>query len=270
MRYRPRQEEYNGFMNEFSGELSRHFPDVCFGCFGSTINGDAVYGKADIDGFLIMDSGIVSDKKTVKGLSQILARALTHNRVKTQFNLIDRRTLVDGRFLSYTKDYTNWLKNTARVVCGPDYVSDMRGYDPKFSVLHSAAFNFCGPHSVRNAALYSLDYLQQDYEDFEERVQDAIDRVAKFPKKLIWFRTGRIVPGRRESQRILERNLQGVDYSRLDEINGVLDDVRELDRRLGNPEEALRLLYNGLEVMEQMILAYVVKYPPVGRREARE
>jgi hypothetical protein len=267
MRYRPRKQEYIGFMNEFTGELKRHFPNVCFGYFGSLKDGRAVYGKADIDGFLIMPGGVVSDKREVRGLSQILARAFSNNPVKTQFNLLDLGTIHDGRFMSYTRDYSDHIEKRARIVAGPEFHFEMNGFDPRFSVLHSASFNFSGPGGVRNTALYSLSLLQGDYDYFSERVESAIDKVAKFPKKLVWLRTGRIIPGRREAQRIVERNLGEVDYKYLDEINDVLDDVSELDRVLGNPEEALRLLYNSLEVMEQMIFAYTTRHPFVGRRE---
>jgi hypothetical protein len=270
MKYRPKQEEYYGFIDEFSFELSRNFPGVGFGYFGSFNEKRAVYGIADIDGFLIMDSGVVSDKSIVKGLSQILARALSNNPIPLHFNLLDLATISDGRFMSYTADFNEYLREGAKIVCGPHYHLGMNGFDFKSGVLDTASFNFSGPGGVRNTALYSLDMLQRDYDEFCERIESAIDKVAKFPKKLIWLRSGRIVPGRRESQEILERHLHGIDYFRLDEINNVLDDVRELDGRLEDPEEALRLLYNGLEVMEQMILAYVTKYPHVGRREARE
>ena len=270
MKYRPCRREYFDFINRFSEDLTAHFPDVCFGVFGSIVSGGAVYGRADIDGFLIMDNGVVSDKQRVMGLSQIFARVLSRSRLKTQFNLLDLESSVDGRFLSYTRDYTGWLKDSAITFSGPFHHLKMNGFDFKSGVLHSAAFNFSGPGGVRNAALYSLDLLQRDYDEFSERVEAAIGKVAKFPKKLIWLKTGKIISGRRESQKILQRHLGGVNYDLLDEINDVLDDVGELDRRLEDPEEALRLLYSGLEVMEQMVLSYIEKYPNIGKREARE
>jgi hypothetical protein len=269
MKYRPKIEEYYDFMDEFSFELSRSFPGVCFGYFGSFDKKRAVYGISDIDGFLIMDSGIVSDKRTVKGLSQILARALSNNPIPLHFNLLDLGTISDGRFMSYTADFNDYLKRGAKIVCGPHYHFGMNGIDFKSGVLDTASFNFSGPGGVRNTALYSLDLLQRDYDGFADRIESAIDKVAKFPKKLIWLRSGKIVPGRRESQGIIQRNLHSVDYARLDEINGVLDDASELDLRLEDPEEALRLLYSSLTVMEQMILAYITKYPSTSRREAR-
>jgi len=267
MKYRPKKQEYAGFINEFTKELKRHFPNVCFGCYGSLVNGNAVYGKADIDGFLIMPRESISDKKVVKGLSQILARALSNNPVKTQFNLLDLETVKDGRFMSYTKDYSDYIKERVRIVTGPKFHFEMNGLDPKFGVLGSASFNFSGPGGVRNTALYSLDLLQRDYDSFSERVESAIDKVAKFPAKLVWLRTGNIIPDRRDAQEIVEKNLSDVDYEVLDEINDVLDNVSELDRMLKNPEEALGLLYDGLEVMEQMVSSYIKRHPTLGKRE---
>ncbi|MBS3079195.1 hypothetical protein J4218_03690 [Candidatus Pacearchaeota archaeon] len=267
MRYRPRKEEYEDFMEEFSRELEINFPEICLGYFGSFRKKRAVIGRADIDGFLIMDSGVLSDESTVKGLSQILARALSNNPIKTQFNLLDRETIVDGRFASYSKDYVDYLVRVAKVVTGPEYCREMRGFHFKSGVLHSAAFNFSGPGGVRNTALYSLDALQRDYDEFSELVEKAIDKVAKFPKKLIWLRSGKIVPCRKKSQKILEKLLDGVSYGKLSELNWVLDDVEDLDKRLQNPEEAFRLLYMGLEVMEEMVYAYTHEHPYPNERE---
>ena len=267
MKYRPKKQEYAGFINELTRELKTHFPNVCFGCYGSLVNGNAVYGKADIDGFLIMPGEVVSDKNTVQGLSQILARALSNNPIKTQFNLLDLETVRDGRFMSYTKDYSDYIKKRARIVTGPKFHLDMNGFDPKFGVLESASFNFSGPTGVRTSALYSLSMLQENYDYFSERVESAIDKVAKFPAKLVWLRTGNIIPDRRDAQEIVEKNLSDVDYCYLDDINDALDNVSELDRILKNPEEALRLLYNGLEVMEQMVFSYMRRHPTLGKRE---
>jgi len=256
-------------MKELIGQLKKHFPSVSFGYFGSLRDGRAVYGKADVDGFLIMPGGMVSDKRVVKGLSQILARAFSNNPIETQFNLLDSETIDDGRFMSYTKDYSDYFLDNSEILSGPFSGIKMNGYDFRSGVLHSASFNFTGPGGVRNTALYSLNLLQGDYDVFATRVQNAVDKVAKFPNKLIWLRTGKTVPERREAQRIIERNLPEVDYELLDDINDVLDDVRKLDRRLENPESALNLLYGGLELMEQMVLAYVTRYPKIGKREVK-
>jgi hypothetical protein len=266
MIYRPRREEYEGFMKEFSEELKKHFPEVCFGYFGSYGKNGAVIGKSDIDGFLIMPGGVISDKERVKGLSQVLARALGKDKIKTQFNLLDLESVRDGRFVSYSKDYSDFLIRNARIVSGPEYHLEMNGFHFRSGVLHSAAFNFSGPGGVRNAALYSLDTLQRDYDEFCELIEKAIDKVAKFPKKLIWLKSGRIISCRRKSADILEKHLR-FDKLKLDEINGVLDNVQELDQRLQDPGDALKLLFNGLEIMEEMIKDYISKYSFPGKRE---
>lgn len=267
MIYRPGREEYERFMQEFCEQLNRHFSEVCFGYFGSYGKKRAVIGRADIDGFLIMPGEIVSDKKLVKGLSQVLASALSRNRIRTQFNLLDEKSSLDGRFISYTKDYVDYLTKGAKVASGPLVHVNMRGYHFRSGVLHSASFNFSGPGGVRNACLYSLDALQKDYKEFCELVEKAIDKAAKFPKKLVWLKEGKIIPCRRKSADALQSYL-GKDYNKLHHINNVLDNVQDLDDRLQDPEEALGLLYDGLEVMEQMIEDYICKYPNVGKREA--
>ncbi len=264
---RPTQENYEKFMYDFSSQLSKRHSKVSFGYYGSYQQKTCVYGKADIDGFLVLDSRIITDETQIRDISQILSWALSRNRIKTQFNLLDRETIQDGRFLSYTKDYTDWLKKRAKILCGPNTLSQMNGLDPRYGTLHTAAFNFSGPRGVRNAVLYSLTNLHQSQKDFEEIVESAIDKVAKFPKKLIWLRTRKVITGRHFAQKKLETLLDSVNYDILSEINTTLDNIKRLDKTLTNPERALEILYKSLEVMEQMISSYTKRFPNISKKE---
>ena len=263
----PTIEDYTKFMEEFTGELSRELPTTCFYTFGSINNGDCNYGRSDIDGGLILDSRVVTPKDKILRLSQIFLRALNDRGIQTQFNLLDRETCRDGRFLSYTADYTDWLKETARVCCGPNYLEEMNGKDFKSGVLYSAAFNFCGPGGVRNALLYSLIDAQDGNDEFIRRVSKALEKVAKFPKKLIWLRGGDIVPSRCEARKKLEGLLGDVDLTIVDRVNGLLDNPQKLYRELSNQDSAINILGEALGCMEEMVESYVTHFPQVGERE---
>ena len=266
----PTKEDYTKFMEEFTSELSRELPQTCFYTFGSINNGDCNYGRSDIDGGLILDSGIVTPKDKILKLSEIFLKALNDRGIQTQFNLLDRETCRDGRFLSYTEDYTDWLKETAKVCCGPNYLGEMGGRDFKSGVLHSSAFNFCGPGGVRNTLLYSLVYVDGDKNEFTEKVSKALEKVAKFPKKLVWLREGNIVPSRREARKRLEGLLGDVDLTTIDRINVLLDNPQRLYNELSNQDGAIELLGDSLESMEQMIASYIGQFPQIGERELKQ
>ncbi|MFA6023385.1 MAG: hypothetical protein WC781_04840 [Candidatus Pacearchaeota archaeon] len=266
----PTKEDYAGFMEEFVGKLSKELPNICFYTYGSINNGDCNYGRSDIDGGLILDSGIVTPKDKVLRLSELFSRTLNNRGIKTHFNLLDRETCKDGRFLSYTEDYTKLIKDTAKICCGPNYLEEMNGKDFKSGVLNSAAFNFCGPRGVRETLLYSLINANMSYDNFIEKVSKSLEKVSKFPKKLIWLREGEIIPSRSEARKRLEKLLEDVDLTGIDKINDLLDNPQALYWELSSKTRAINLLGESLETMEQMISSYLRHFPEIGIRELRE
>jgi hypothetical protein len=264
---RPVAENYLRFMERFVSGLKEH-PDVSFYGFGSYTDGRRVFGNADIDGFLVLPGEVVSDKVKVRDISEILAKALKRNPVGVQLNLLDLESGRDGRFVSYTEDYTEFLKRNAVLFSGPEVVNQLRGFYFKSGILYSGSFNFCGPGGVRNTALHVIDYLQNPQVHFEARVQAALDKVCKFPKKLLILINGDIVSCRHASQRRLEGILGEIDYDKLTMLNQLFDNPAELDRRLNDSSEnVIGLLYEGLELMEQMVSAYIRRFPEIGKRE---
>jgi len=266
----PLKEDYEKFMEEFTKKLSKELPTTCFYTFGSINNGDCNYGRSDIDGGLILNSGIVTPKDEILKLSRLFSRALNDSGIKTHFNLLDRETCRDGRFLSYTEDYTIYLKNIAKVYCGPNYLEEMNGQDFKSGVLYSAVFNFSGPGGVRNALLYSLVDANIDNDKFIEKVSKALEKVAKFPKKLIWLREGDIISSRIEARSRLKRLLDDVDLTAVDRINVLLDNPQKLYNELSNQDNAISILRESLECMEEMITSYLKHFPQINERELKQ
>jgi len=151
----PAKEEYDCFVRNFSHELSSKHPDVCFFAYGSFFDGNCDYGRSDIDGGLIFNSGCVIDKKKLIEISETLAGLLREYPVKTGFNPMDTTSSQDGRFLSYSDDYTDFIKKFAKVLSGPDLLYQLNGRNFKSQSLQSASFNFCGPKGMRYKLLYS-------------------------------------------------------------------------------------------------------------------
>lgn len=267
----PTREDYRKFMEEFTSQLTKKLPTTCFYTFGSINNGNCNYGRSDIDGGLILDSEIVTPKDKVLILSELFARALNDTGIQTQFNLLDRKTCRDGRFLSYTEDYTDWLKENGKISCGPNYLKEMNGRDFKSGVLYSAAFNFSGPRGVRNTLLYSLVYTQEGEDEFMKKISKALEKVAKFPKKIIWLREGgEIIQSRTEAKERLEKLLEDVDLTVIDEINVLLDDPKKLYDKLSNQDNAIGILGKSLDSMEHMISSYLRHFPQIGKMEIKQ
>ncbi|PIN94747.1 hypothetical protein COU53_02285, partial [Candidatus Pacearchaeota archaeon CG10_big_fil_rev_8_21_14_0_10_30_48] len=186
------ENNYERFSEEFRKGLMADYSDVCFFIYGSFARGDHNYKSgSDIDGGLILDSGIITNKNKIISISRLIGLCLSNMEVPLQFNVLDRQTNLDGRFLSYTVDYTDWIKDEGRVLSGPSLINEMNGIDYKSGVLNSIAFNL---RSVRKGLLESS---YESYDDLIEKTNKAIDKVVKTPKKLIWL-TGnnRTIPNR--------------------------------------------------------------------------
>jgi hypothetical protein len=257
----PIKEDYNGFIKDFSIALAEKLRNTCFFTFGSYDNSEECdYGRSDIDGGIILNSGVITPKQEIQELSEILFRTLNDRGIKTQFNLLDRETCRDGRFLSYTADYTDWIKSCAVLHSLYDYLGDMNGRDYKSGVLYSAAFNFTGPGGLRNTLLRNI---------FVEEMQSALEKAAKFPKKLVWLREGIIVPSRTQAKKRLEKLLGGIDLTGIDEINALLSNPHKFYRDLSDINIAYRLLKQSLSCVELMIDSYLRFFPEVSEKELK-
>jgi len=263
MRKLPTKENYEDFLEDFTKKVSRRFPDCCFYLYGSATDGRCVYGRSDIDGGLILDSGVVIPIKDILVISELLATTLQKNRVETQFNLLDRQTNKDGRFLSYTTDYTDWVKESSKVLFGPDYIKEMNGLDKKTGVLYTSAFNF---RKVRNSALYFMDRIMTDRKRFQRNVLKCLKNVVNLPKKLIWLRGERIIASKTSARKRLSEMLEDVDLSFVDRVNYLFGRPAELYRNIEN-ENAPGLMLDSLTTMEQMIEAYLKHFPEHSERE---
>lgn len=267
----PSKKDYETFVNEFSDKIKEESPATCFYIFGSMSNGTCNYGRSDIDGGLILNSEIKTPKKEILRIAKSFAEIAKKTNVETQFNLLDRQTNLDGRFLSYTEDYTDWIKESGKIICGPDYISEMKGLNYKSGVLYNAGYNFSGPRGIRNALLYSIKMFEKDSENFQERVIESLDKLVKFPKKLLWLRGQEIIPCRQESQRKLAEILEDVDWSFFDKVNHLFDNSpQKFYELISNYNITLELLRNSLDAAEELIKLYIKHFPDVSEKEVKQ
>jgi len=262
----PTKKDYEGFVREFSGALSREHPNVCFYVYGSFANGTCNYGRSDIDGGLVLDSGVVTPKIDISSIGEILAEITIRRGIKTQFNLTDRASNRDGRFLSYTSDYTDWIKQSGKIICGDDLVSEMNGLNFKSGVLYSSAFNF---RKVRNNVLYASYYLQADREEFRKAAEGGLKTLCGFPKKLVWLRGEEIIASRQAARNRLAEILEGINLEAVDRANRLLDNPEQLYAEIERDDRALELMLGSLEGIELMISDYLRQFPEFSDREIK-
>jgi hypothetical protein len=263
----PSRQDYEKFLRDFTDGISKEMPSACFYTYGSIDNSNFVPGISDIDGGIILDSGVVTPKEDILTLVELLSKSLGDTGIKAHFNLLDRQTCRDGRFLSYTVEYTEWIKKHGNIRSGPDYTKEMRGLDFKSNTLNTASFNFCGPRGVRNTFLYSLVYANGQPDEFIENTSSALEKFAKFPKKLVWLRTGKIIPSKDKAKQRLEKVLIDVDFAALEKVNSLLKNPSEFYGLFENPDDSVYLLTEALGCMEHIVESYIKHFPKIGKRE---
>lgn len=266
----PTKKDYDFFVKGFADKLSQHFPDICFYVYGSYASGKANYGRSDIDGGLILNEEFISPKNKIIMISDMLKQCLDKRRVKTQFNLLDRGTNKDGRFLSYIVSYTDWIKRGGVVICGPDYRQEMKGLDFKAGELEAASFNF---RRIRNGLLYSSGDIIKGYNqegNFGTSLEKAIIGLKGLAKKLIFLQCGKLYPEASESFQRIRRMFPELNLEVLKKVNALLRNPRRFREVLESGQsEELKFYQDILTQFEQIIQAYVVKFPKVSEREAR-
>ncbi|MDD5133454.1 MAG: hypothetical protein PHD81_04450 [Candidatus Nanoarchaeia archaeon] len=257
------KEDYDKFVEDFSKKLKNH-KDVCFYLYGSYTTGNCDYGRSDIDGGLILNNQFITDKEKMLDISNSLCECLIEHPIEEQFNVLDRGTNLDGRFLSYTKDYTDWIKNHGKVIKGDEkYISELNGHDFKSNILYSTSFNL---RFLRNSLLKSRFNVKKNQDVLAKDFERYLKTFTGLPKKLIYLRTGELLDRRFVAQDKI-KELLGHDPFYLNETNQILSNIKKLEKFSKDPGIVISILTESLTDFELMIKEYVCKYPEIGERE---
>ncbi|MBS3086711.1 hypothetical protein J4422_03350 [Candidatus Pacearchaeota archaeon] len=189
----PSLEDYEYFIQRFSDNISMRHPTTCFYIYGSFIREDFVPGRSDIDGGLILNSNFILPKQEVISLAKILNESLSETElvaglspldegISASFNLMDRATNRDGRFLAYDDTYADFLKIKAEIHAGPDFVREMCGLNYSRDSLRSAAFNL---RKVRNGLLTHFLDRGRNQEKAERNILSSTTLLFSTPKKIL-------------------------------------------------------------------------------------
>jgi len=164
----------------------------------------------------------------------------------------------DGRFLSYGKDFTDYLKNEGVVICGPNYIGEMDGIKSKDIPLNTTAFNF---RKIRNSFLFSLDNLYTNYEKFIEDFENSLGTISRLPKDLILISNGNLITNKNKAKERIFETFPDLDLGYLYKIEHLFKHNEEMDELFERPDDILSLWDGALTTFEQMIDAFIKKYP---------
>ncbi len=262
------KDSHQTFAHDFAAGLTKDYPEVCFFIYGSFARGDYdIERGSDIDGGLIFDGSGLLSKDSMLGVSNLLARCMPAPAIKLQINVLDRRINCDGRFMSYTQDFTDYFKTEAKVLAGPPcFVNEMNGRNYRSGVLESAAFNL---RTVRNTILHSIYLRDSNPSEFDRQTRHVIDLTLKLPKKLTWLQSsGPIITDIDESLRSLERLLPVYDSSALRKLKAIRADP--VTRAKEFMERKSELLWESADAFQRMIHAYISLFSKSNDKELRD
>lgn len=263
------EQDYDDFVDSFSHEMKTNFSEDCFYVFGSygQKNADFIPGISDVDGGIILDSGVFTNKERYKELAQAFARSIGNRSFKVQYNVFDLETARDGRFLSYGADYVNYVTQFSRHVSGPDFRGEYNGFDYKAEKLKNAAFNMTGPSGLRND-LFMLPYYyyMKSPSDFQEKCVSFLSTVLSFPRNLAWLMSEgdtSVLHPKKNAYDFVMHTLDDVDVSYFDVLAARMRDVPRLYASFDHVNAAFFQLAEGLTVVETLVDSYLKHFPEI-------
>jgi hypothetical protein len=265
--------DYERFLEDFTCGLLENHQDVCFYTYGSFCEPKRfVPGVGDLDGGLILPGGTVTQKRKVLDIARLLDASLGELDIDFDFNLLDKTTNSDGRFLSYPTSMTDFIRDWGQVVSGPGhYVDEMNGLDYRSEDLKQGAMCF---RNLRNRLFTSYYDARIDYRRFKRNAKSSLKQAVKFPKQLVLVRTGVLITNSFDARKaifegkpggdgLLEQSLSAESIQVFLELEGVLKNEGVLDKKIRDRDEAIYWMSKGLEAVELLIDAYLKEFPKI-------
>ncbi|MBS3168745.1 nucleotidyltransferase domain-containing protein [Candidatus Woesearchaeota archaeon] len=258
---RPVERNYRDFEQKLVEGLKKlQIRDLALMFYGSYVRGDHIPGRSDIDAVLVFPGGVVIDKEHLDLCSRVLSEAQRNNNIPFQVGVCDKKTLEDGRFNSYMNDFEDYFVEEARLLIGPDPREYMFGESEKTGDLHSLSFNL---RKARMGLLFSHYHREVDYESFIRNFNKSLDAASRGSKQILHLVDGKIRKNRFSGIEGIEEEFPEVDTTTLKRIKGYYTNPKDLDEIYKDPDKVLELWVVALTTFEQIIDAYIRKYPKV-------
>lgn len=181
-----RKKQFTGFLGEFTPYMQKNFSDMCFYGYGSYFNGSE--NPKDLDGGIIAPN-LITNKEKILAISKTLYRLANEYQIpkeKIQFNLLDKVSSEDGRFLSYDTSYTDFIKKSGKILSGKNFLKSLNGVDNKFGILTNESFNFW---AMRNNFLKSSFYSEErKKEKITKGLNITYEKLLGLPRKILELR----------------------------------------------------------------------------------
>jgi len=251
---------YAEFIKNFSDKIKSVDEKTSFFIYGSYLRRDFVPGVSDLDGFLILDDGLVTSKDDLRSLSYgLMETSKLFPKVKFQFNVLDWDSSLDGRFLTYTKDYTDFFKKNAEKICGNFNIDAMLGFMYKSAILNSISHNLSKLR--QNFLYYDFNRFLGNVQSIEKTIYSPLGSLARLPKQFCLLTGGQLIESKEDSLEQFKINFPNyMDNGFFKELFSLLKDERKY-KDFHNSKGGLMFSLECLTEMEKMIRIYAGKFP---------
>ncbi|MCD6215651.1 MAG: hypothetical protein J7J92_01085 [Candidatus Aenigmarchaeota archaeon] len=230
--------------------------------YGSYVRGYYHAGRSDLDSVLIFSDDVVIDKKLLHEVSTVVYKALQGKndsmREIFQVTPLDRTTMLDGRFNSFTDDFCEYFKDEGKTVFGKDYRNEMVCLHKKTGKESRISHNL---RKSRQALLFAEYDKREDYEQFLKGFLGTLNTVSRGSKEILSLIDGKIRKDKLSSLTEMCEFFPDVDIEPLERIKDLYYHPTKLDDLYTNQDEVLKLWNSSLSFFEEVIRQYIVKFP---------
>ena len=258
---RPTKADYKRFLRTFAKGLEGIGIDrISLMIYGSYAMGRAVIGRSDIDALLILPGDVVISSEAMEQASRALHEASRENNTPFQVTVSDLETMADGRFNTYDPTFEDYFRKNGRVVIGQDYRSAFRFERPESVAQEKLTHKLRG---MRGRRLNRVIERGTGYVPYLESFEATLETASNISRYTMQIVMGEVQVTRFEELPILLQTFPEVNVDPLLRIRRLFRDTAQLDA-IYKDEEAVNSLWDSsVSFAEQLVRAYIRKYPRV-------
>jgi hypothetical protein len=252
---RPLKANYQDFLEKLKGGLE-DIGDrgISLMIYGSYVRGDYVSGRSDIDGVLTFPGNVVIDKNKLNLVSKAVACAQKENNIPFQVTVTDLKTMQDGRFNTYEKNFKPYFADEGRIIFGKDYRNEFSYLIAEHSDQNALRFNL---RKSRTGLLFFEYDKTNDYQRMLERFNKTLDATSRASKQILGFIDGNLRKNRFSALEELSKIFPNLDTEPLKKIKKLYHNLNELDCLYKSPEELIKVWNDSVTFFESLIKSYL-------------